>query len=162
MVKIFVGPFQARRQSSSWCDRSARSQGFTLIELLTIVFVIGIILVIALPTYMNYANRAKLSEALGVVGPVRRAVDEYWAQTGQLPASNASVALGAPDQYAGRYVSGIELIGNGVIQVSLDDAGLQFGQLLFTPSTPAGSSVLQWRCSSPNIAPQHLPKECRP
>lgn len=162
MVESFAGNANNRVTSKLSPDRRARALGFTLIELLTIVFVIGIILVIALPTYMNYANRAKLSEALGIVGPVRRAVDEHWAQTGQLPASNAAVALDAPGQYAGRYVSGIEVIENGVIQVSLDDPGLQFGQLLFTPSTAADSSVLRWRCSSPNIAPQHLPKDCRP
>ena len=162
MVESFADDAQVRCTKQRTPDRKSRWRGFTLIELLTIMFVIGIILVIALPTYMNYVNRAKLTEALGVVGPIRRAVDEHWANQGQLPGSNASVALGAPERYAGRYVSGIEVIENGVIRVSLDDPGLQSGQLLFTPSTAAGSSILRWQCSSPNIAPQHLPKDCRP
>ncbi len=141
--------------------RHPGSRGFTLIELLTIVFIIGILLVIALPTYLNYSNRAKLAEALGLSAPVRRAVDEYWATHGDLPDSSSVAAVGPAADYSGRYVAGITVIQDGVIQISLDDASLNFGHLLLTPTTAGSSKVLIWVCSSSDIAPQHLPRDCR-
>ena len=162
MVESFAGNANTRVTSKLSSDRRARALGFTLIELLIAVFVVGVLVAVAVPTYFNFVNRSKVSEAFTFAAPIRRAVEEYWAINALLPASNASIALNVPSHYAGRYVSGIEVVGNGVIQVSLDHPGRLSGHLLFSPTAAADSSVLRWRCSSPNIAPQHLPKDCRP
>ncbi len=142
-----------RQQSQQY----RRATGLTLIELLTVIFVIGILLVIALPTFMNYLSRAKTSEAFSLVAPVRRAVDEYWAINGGLPDSSTQAAVGPQTDYVGKYVRGIEVLKDGVIQIEMSG----FGHIVFTPDTGDADHILIWSCSSPDIAPQHLPAECR-
>ncbi|MCX5963441.1 MAG: prepilin-type N-terminal cleavage/methylation domain-containing protein, partial [Cyanobacteria bacterium] len=45
-----------------------RDGGFTLIELLVVIIIIGILASIALPSFLNQANKAKQSEAKTYVG----------------------------------------------------------------------------------------------
>lgn len=147
----------SRRGKARLVPQHRRSTGLTLIELLTVIFIIGILLVLALPVFLNSVSRAQTSEAFSVVAPIRRAVDEYWATTGELPDSNSQAAVGPQSDYAGKYVRGVNVLEDGVIQIELSNSG----HIVFTPSTGEGRHILIWTCNSPDIAPQHLPGECR-
>jgi type IV pilus assembly protein PilA len=59
---------------------SQTSDGFTLIELLVVIVIIGLLSAIALPTFLNFAGKAKQSEALTYVGSINRGQQAYYLE----------------------------------------------------------------------------------
>lgn len=68
--------------------------GFTLIELLVVIIIIGILSAIALPSFLNQANKAKQSEAKTYVGSMNRAQQAYYLEKGAFTASTNELGLG--------------------------------------------------------------------
>lgn len=68
--------------------------GFTLIELLVVIIIIGILSAIALPAFLNQANKAKQSEAKTNVGSLNRAQQAYYMEKGKFADMNNFGNLG--------------------------------------------------------------------
>ena len=111
--------------------------GFTLIELLIVLVIIGILLAVAVPSYLGFKDRAKQRAAQANVRTAVPAVEAYFADTGHY--TNMALTTGdAPD------IGGLTGIDAGV-SITVVSAGASTycisdtqGSFTFYKNGPAG------------------------
>ncbi|MGF1515064.1 MAG: type IV pilin-like G/H family protein [Elainellaceae cyanobacterium] len=69
-------------------------EGFTLIELLVVIIIIGILSAIALPSFLNQANRARESEAQTYVGTLNRGQQAFYLEENRFTTEISELGLG--------------------------------------------------------------------
>ena len=145
-------------------------RGFTVIELMIVVTIVSILAVIAMPAYVEYATRSKVSEAMGFMGEAKTSVSErFYTNDSTWPLNNFQAGLPQPDDYdAYDFVKRLEVTSiptPGTITVTLDlpNTPADDKQLQLVPSTSTGEIV--WTCR-PAPAPdgvdsKYAPANCR-
>ncbi|NET60228.1 MAG: prepilin-type N-terminal cleavage/methylation domain-containing protein [Symploca sp. SIO2E6] len=91
-------------------------EGFTLIELLVVIIIIGILSAIALPSFLNQANKARASEAKSYIGTMNRAQQAYILENPVFvtePTDFSNLGLGIQTQTE-NYTYGVAAVGDGV------------------------------------------------
>jgi type IV pilus assembly protein PilA len=65
--------------------RVKNKKGFTLIELMIVVAIVGILAAIAIPAYLDYTVKSKLTEVSAAMDALAQAASEYHASAGYFP-----------------------------------------------------------------------------
>jgi type IV pilus assembly protein PilA len=74
--------------------KKRKEEGFTLIELLVVIIIIGILSAIALPSFLNQANKAKQSEAKTYVGSINKGQQAYYTENTTFTSDIAALGVG--------------------------------------------------------------------
>jgi len=136
-------------------------KGFTIIELMIVVAVIAVIASIALPAYTDYTTRAKVSEAVTLLGGLKVPMVEYfWAET-RWP---SVTTIGG--KTTGVYTSVIES------QVWIDNGIQRYGVVATMKTDPKIGNkklimmyipeIVDWECTTEGLGEDAIPQKYLP
>jgi len=126
--------------------------------------IVSILAVVAVPAYLNYEVRARVSEGFSLIEPIKGMVMEYHAINGTWPNSNAAAAVGPPASFKSDYVDSISVAGTAggttiTITYSIPALGAN-NTIIFTPSDISGSRI-EWSCKDGTVINKFRPHVCK-
>ncbi len=147
-------------------ENPPKNKGFTMIELMISVCTVGILAIIAIPVYQEYAVRARVTEAFSLVHNAKIAVVQEASVAGSLQALNHKQVS---YQYDGqsKYVEKIEIGPKGVITMTFGPQGIggnpsMNGKAILLVPTQAQDGKFVWQCTMESTAHhKYVPRHCR-
>jgi len=140
--------------------RRPRPQGYTLLELMIVLFIMGILLAIAIPTYVGFQTRTKIAAGYSLANDPKRRIEEIWNVDGRLPQTSEEAGyIPIDEDDAMPYIKRVEIIGGAIEVEYTGTRALKNGLIVVSPLI--SGVTLSWSCISPNLPINLLPKGCR-
>ena len=156
------------RESMTMIDADSSRKGFTLIEMLVVVAIISILAAVAIPMYIDYTIKARLTEVTDAIGYIATALNTYhhdsvlnstgnvWPDCGSKAEIQTSLGVGLGA--IGRVSAATVDPSTGVISVTVANihSKVDGSTITLTPSISTSDSSLSWKWGG-TIPPQFLP-----
>ncbi len=121
-------------------QRLASDEGFTLIELLVVIVILGILLAIAVPSYLGFKQRAERSSAKANVRSALPAMEAWYADHGTYAGATKAALLAS-------YDAGLKASVGATLTASSYCIYNTTGSSIAHATGPAGSIKLTGACA---------------
>lgn len=134
-----------------------KDSGYSLVEIMVVLGIVSVLAMVSIPMYSSYLNKAKASEGLTLVAPIKMAVTSFLIEHGSLDSLRSNQDLDLKDEIHGTYVENIKILNLGLIDVIYKD---NLGDLLFVPKV-INNSQIDWDCQGGSLDQSYRPNICK-
>lgn len=139
-----------------------RAKGFTLIELMIVIAIIAVLLSLALPAYMDFTIRTRVTEGLSVAAGAKVAVGETCQTDPSIVPSNATTGFGPASS---KFVESIVIshtCAEPWIVIRTQNTGADTDVVLSLDGYfQDGVGRITWNCHLGRGEKRHMPDTCR-
>lgn len=134
-----------------------KQSGFTLIELMIVVAIVAILAAVAMPAYQTYTAKARFSEVINAVNPIKTQVELCYLNTQAFTACKLGASgegwsfKAAATDYAAGHVASIGVTDGKIVATADKTAGLNGQTYSIEPSANNGSVVWALSATADNI-----------
>lgn len=158
---------------------ATRRDGFTLMEMMVVIAIIGILALIAAPSYLDQMIRKQIVDAVPLAEIAKTPIAAAWAVAQSIPRDNAGAGLPAADKIVNNFISAVS-INDGAIHIVFGNSANSAikGRILsMRPAVVDDAPVVPvaWVCGNAagpgkmtirgknktNIPARYLPPNCR-
>ena len=173
MVMILLAAIQPGRRMAK------RNKGFTMVEMMVVIVVIGILSLMAIPSYQGRMVRLQIEAAIPLADIVKKPIAAAWTAVQIFPTDNAAAGLPASDKIVNNSVSSVA-VQDGAIHITFGNRafGAIKGKILtLRPAVVEDAPVVPvtWVCGNAtgpdkmtvkgvnqtNIKTEYLPLACQ-
>jgi len=100
---------------------ATRRDGFTLMEMMVVIAIIGILALIAAPSYVDQMIRKQIVEAVPLAEIAKTPIAAAWAAAQTFPRDNAGAGLPPADKIVNNFISALS-VQDGAIHITFGNS----------------------------------------